>query len=62
MKTIGYKDILGGSINCYVNKTDPTQKRWDRFFEGLKDLQHTGNIVIYRINGIKTKKLKVKRY
>ena len=62
MKTIGYKDILGGSINCYVNKTDPTQKRWDRFFEGLKDLQHTGNIVIYRINGMKTKKLKVKRY
>tara|TARA_R110000868_G_scaffold323712_1_gene584651 strand:+ start:253 stop:441 length:189 start_codon:yes stop_codon:yes gene_type:complete len=62
MKTIGYRDILGGSINCYVNKNNPNQKRWDRFFEALKDLNHTGNIVIYRINGIKVKQLKVKRY
>ena len=62
MKTVGFRDIVGGGINCYVNKSKPKQKRMERFFEGLEELRHTGNIVIYRIEGNKAKKLKVKRY
>lgn len=62
MKTIAFRDISGGSIQCYFNKKKPMQKRWDRFFEGLSDLSHTGNICIYRTNMKKTKLLTIKRY
>lgn len=62
MKTIAYKDIAGGRINGYFNVKNPNQKRWERFFEGLKELQNTGNIIIYRVKGSKVKQLKIKRY
>ena len=62
MKTIGFKDIAGGSINIYFNQKDPKQKRWERFYQALLELEHTGNIILYRINGNKINKLKLKRY
>lgn len=62
MKTVAYKDKLGGRINGYFNVKNPNQKRWDRFFEGLKDLEHTGNIIIYRVKGNKVKQFKIKGY
>jgi len=58
MKTIAFKDIAGGTVHAYVNTKKPKQKRWERFFEALEDLKHTGNIVIYRAKGQKLTKLK----
>ena len=62
MKTIAYQDRAGGCLHGYFSKDNPRQTRWQRFFKALKDLEHTGNIIIYRINGKKAKKLKVKGY
>lgn len=62
MKTIAFKDRLGGSIHAYQNNKKPNQKRWERFFEGLNELKHTGNIIIYRVNGNKLSKISVKQF
>lgn len=61
MKTIGFRDIAGGSIHIYKNVKEPSQKRIDRIKEGLKDLKHTGCIVIYLIKGNKYRRIAVKR-
>ena len=57
MKTIGFKDNAGGTINCYFNQSLPTQKRVDRITEALNELRHTGNITVYLIDGRKVRKL-----
>jgi hypothetical protein len=57
MKTIGYKDNAGGMINCYFNRSNPTQKRQDRVISALSELKHTGNITVYLIDGNKVRKL-----
>ena len=67
MKTIGYQDIAGNSINLYM----PTNKNTDLFNKqgyhervtsGLKELTYTGCIVVYLIKGNKYRKLFKKGY
>ena len=53
MKTIGFRDVAGGPVRLYENKSKPNQKRHDRVRDALNDLRHTGNIVVYLINGRK---------
>lgn len=60
MKTVGYQDVLGGCIHLYKNVKKPKQKRWERFYEALSELKHTGNIIIYRYEKRKLKRLKFK--
>ena len=62
MKTIGFRDIAGGSIHLYINKGNPEQKRHDRIKEAINDLKHTGNIIVYLINGRKYRRLFIKRF
>ena len=59
MKTIGFKDNAGGRIHLYFN-VSKKETRWERFFNALNELKHTGNITIYRVKGNKAKKLKTK--
>ena len=61
MKTIGYKDRNGKTIHLYFN-ANKRQSRWERFFEGLKELKHTGNINIYNVKGNKATLIKIKGY
>ncbi|HNA77780.1 MAG TPA: hypothetical protein PLX13_13730 [Saprospiraceae bacterium] len=65
MKTIGYKDKGAGKnapINVFNNKNKPEQKRHDRFKEAWQELRHTGNILIYSINGNKIKCISNRTY
>ena len=61
MKSLAFRDILGGSIHVYSNLKKPNQKRWKRFFEGYEELKHTGNIIIYRTSKNKCKKIGLRR-
>jgi trehalose-6-phosphatase len=62
MKTIGFRDIAGGSIHLYKDKTNDQQPRHERIQAALQDLKHTGNIIVYLINGRKHRRLFIKRY
>jgi hypothetical protein len=60
MKSIGYMDITEGrTINIFNPEYKQKQrsifdlKRHERITEGLQELRHTGNIIIYLINGNK---------
>ena len=59
MKTIGYRDIQGGMIQCYFKQG---QTRHERIKEALKELRHTGRIWVYLINGKKYRKLFYKNW
>lgn len=65
MKTIGYKDkgaVNSASLKIYINKNKPRQKRHERFKEAWEKLRHTGNILIYSINGNKIKCISNRTY
>ena len=56
MKTIAYIDRGDGNKRMKVySKTSAS--RWERITEALKDLRHTGNILVYLINGNKRRLL-----
>jgi hypothetical protein len=54
MKTIAFRDNLGGSLRGYFKEG---QTRHQRIKEALKELEHVGNITIYLVDGNKTRKL-----
>lgn len=57
MKTIGIKDIAGGMIHGYFDKSNPKQTRHERIKAALEDIKHTGRIHVYLIDGKKVRKL-----
>lgn len=54
MKTIGFRDVAGGSIQCYFKEGET---RHERIKNALKDLHGVGKIHVYLINGNKVRKL-----
>jgi hypothetical protein len=60
MTNIAFQDIVGGTVNVYTaNKHLP---KWERIDKALKELEHTGNIIVYLYKGRKLRRIKVKRY
>ena len=59
MKTIAFRDNLGGKLHGYFKEG---QTRHERIKEALKELKHVGNITIYLVDGNKTRKLLRKSY
>lgn len=60
MTNIGFQDIAGGRINIY--SASPELPKWVRINKALKELKHTGNIIIYLYKGRKLRKITIKRY
>lgn len=62
MKTIGYKDLVSGFIYEYKPRDGREtelfrRKRWERFFEGYKDMRGLGNVAIVRLDGQKVRSI-----
>jgi len=60
MKTIAYIDLANKST-FYDFKGSPKDNHHKRILEGLKELEHMGDIAIYLIKGNKYRLIKVNR-
>ena len=57
MKTIMYYDRGDANKTLYGVKLSWLQKKNDRIIQGMKELEHVGNIVIYLVRGRKFRKI-----